>query len=77
MHFILILIPSWIDLTAESAQTEGSQIEYNTPTITIQLRSLNIQGLESTSGTTFEFILSGSVGGRPYSPALLRYERDI
>lgn len=69
---------NWVDLTAEASQTEGSQIEYDIPTLTVKLVAVNIMGVESYGGTspTFEIKLRSAMG-RPYSPALLRYERDL
>ena len=70
---------SLVDLTAEQAQTEGSQIEYDQPVINIKAVSLSAYGADADFNTApyYRLLLAGPVGGRPYSPTLLRYERNI
>jgi len=69
----------FVDLTAEQAQTEGSQIEYDQPLLRIKAVSLSAYGEEADYSTApyFNLLLRGPVGGRPYSPTLLRYERNL
>lgn len=69
----------FVDLTAEQAQTEGSQIEYDQPVINIKAVSISAYGAEADFSTApyYRLLLRGPVGGRPYSPTLLRYERNL
>lgn len=69
---------SSIDLTAESNQTEGSQIQYNIPIITVMARSFNITGIETSiaNSPTSTMYLPYSFN-RPLPPTLLRFSRDF
>jgi hypothetical protein len=76
--FSFTLTDDMVDLTAESGQTEGSQIEYDLPTVTIRLIAKNIMNMPSydVQAPEYTVYLRGSYG-RPYSVDLLRYERDL
>ena len=66
----------FVNLDDESEQSEGSEIEYHIPEVTFRVSSINLLGLESTAEATYTIQLRKALG-RPYSPTLLRYVRDL
>lgn len=75
-HFQLDSIS--LDLTDEALQTEGSQIEYNIPTITIRAAAINVLNNPAATFNSPSYTIQLRYPmGRPYSPTLLRYYRDI